>query len=393
MLGQEALASASVLIVGAGGLGCPSSLYLAAAGVGRLGILDYDTVEACNLHRQVAHREASAGAPKAHSLAATLRALNSSIVVVEHAVLLSVENVFDLLSGYNVVVDATDNVVTRYLLNDACVILGLPLVSGAALRLDGQLTTYNWRGPLAGATGASGEGSVEWRSPCYRCIFEEAPPAATVTSCDAGGVLGPIPGMIGTLQALEVIKCLAYGAPNYAGKLLIFSGDTGAFRTLQLRGRRPDCAVCGDTPTIVRECMSDYRAFCHASAPNDKPVALHLLDDAARITAEAFHAARQAADGSRPLVIDVRSAAQTAIFELPGSVAIPLGRLEESLNIVRALAAGEGAPRPIYCICRRGNDSQRAVLLLERHAIPASDVIGGLHAYAQAFPEAGVPIY
>lgn len=362
-----------MLVVGAGGLGCPVGLYLAAAGIGRIGIVDYDTVEVSNLHRQVAHRESRTDQGKAASLAATLRELNSTVRIEEHALLLASNNALSLVQAYDIVVDATDNAVTRYLLNDACVLADRPLVSGAALRLDGQLTVYHY-GP---------------DGPCYRCLYPEPPPPEAVTNCDAGGVLGPVPGLIGCLQALEVLKMIALeGPPNYVRRMLLFSGDTGAMRILTLRPRRADCAVCGEQPRITDLAVLDYGHFCRGAQPDDKGGTVHLLAPEERISPPELAALLQAGPGALTL-LDVRSAPHSDIFALPHSLAIPLADLPARL----AEIPPPGADRPpLICICRRGNDSQHAVRLLQQHGWSAKDVVGGLHAYARSV-DPRIPIY
>uniref|UniRef100_A0A8W7PPE1 THIF-type NAD/FAD binding fold domain-containing protein n=1 Tax=Anopheles coluzzii TaxID=1518534 RepID=A0A8W7PPE1_ANOCL len=224
--GQLKLKKASVLVVGAGGLGCPAALYLAGAGIGRIGVLDYDEVELTNLHRQLLHTEATVGLTKVTSVQSYLEQLNSQIEIETHHAQLTSENALALLEPYDVVVDATDNVATRYLLNDACVLLRKPLVSGSALQLEGQLTVYNYRG-----------------GPCYRCLFPTPPPPESVTNCGDGGVLGAITGVIGALQALETIKIILSNEGVLAGRLLLFDGQQSAFRNLKLRPKKPTCAL------------------------------------------------------------------------------------------------------------------------------------------------------
>ena len=351
-------------MVGCGGLGCPVALYLAAAGIGRLGLVDYDTVETSNLHRQVGHTEARCGATKVASLAITVAGLNSATIIDEHHCLLSAENALQVMGPYDVVVDATDNVVTRYLLSDACVLLGRPLVSGAALRLEGQLTTYHFGG-----------------GPCYRCLYPEPPGADFVTNCDQGGVLGPVPGLIGSLQALEVIKIVAMSQPNYSQRMLLFDGASGVFRTVRLRGRRDDCAVCGQDPSITQ--LIDYAVFCNSS-PDDKGVPVNLLAPVDRITVQDFEQLLANPEASFTL-LDVRSEMHSAIYALPNSLKIPLAVLPDRIKAL---------PKdiPVICICRRGNDSQQAVLLLKESGYAAKDVIGGLHQYSRQIDPA-CPIY
>lgn len=365
-------------------MGCPVSFYLAAAGVSRLGLVDYDTVEISNLHRQIGHKEVSKGTPKVVSLALALKDLNSNIKVEEHNLLLSNDNAVGIVSGYDLIIDATDNAVTRYLLNDACVLAGRrPLISGAALRLDGQLTTYNYG----------------MECPCYRCIYPDPPPASMITNCDVGGVLGPVPGMIGTLQAIEALKILAMEKANYAGKMLIFSGESGEFKTVKLRKRSAMCSVCGDSPSITK--LVDYSLFC-GSKPNDKSaMGISLLSSEERINVKEL--ALMFADQQRKkpfILLDVRSHIQSEIFTLPQTtLSIPLseleGRLGEVYNVINSQGrSGEPIETEIICICRRGNDSQRAVCLLKKHGFKMiKDVVGGIHEYARTIDPDQIPIY
>lgn len=353
--GQERLKAAAVLVVGAGGLGSPACLYLAAAGVGRLGIVDYDRVDVGNLHRQVIHGEDRLGATKAESARRTLGNVNSACAVEAHNCLLSRSNALELIQQYDLVLDASDNAATRYLINDASVLLGRPIVSGAALRFDGQLTTYGFRG-----------------SACYRCVYPQPPHAELVVNCDAGGVAGPVTGVIGSLQALEALRILAMGQSDYAGKLLLFNGLGGAFRTLTLRARSPACAVCGDAPTITRD-LPDYELFCGARA-DDKSPDLDLLGPADRITCRDFARCR-----SEVAILDVRPAGQLDICCFPGSINIPIGECPRRVAEIKSLAAG----RDLVVVCRRGNDSQLAVRLLKEAGVErVRDLIGGFRGYA-----------
>ncbi|CAG9825111.1 unnamed protein product [Phaedon cochleariae] len=247
--GQVALKNSKVLVVGVGGLGCPAALYLAAAGVGEISLMDYDEVELSNLHRQILHGQDNVNAPKVDSAQKALNRINSSIKIIplkEHA---NSETMTDLLNKnkYDVILDCTDNVASRYLLNDASVLHKIPLVSGSALRMEGQLTVYNYQG-----------------GPCYRCLFPSPPPAFTVTNCGDGGVLGAVPGVIGVLQALETIKVITKSMDVLSGSFLIFDGSNCSFRKIKLRQRNPKCVVCGDEPTITS--LIDYEQFCGSSA-------------------------------------------------------------------------------------------------------------------------------
>ncbi|KAM5245809.1 adenylyltransferase and sulfurtransferase MOCS3 [Ctenodactylus gundi] len=380
--GQLRLAASSVLIVGCGGLGCPLAQYLAAAGVGRLGLVDYDTIELSNLARQVLHDEALAGQAKAFSAAASLRRLNSEVECVPYAQALTPATALDLVRRYDVVADCSDNVPTRYLVNDACVLAGRPLVSASALRFEGQITVYHYDG-----------------GPCYRCVFPQPPPAETVTNCSDGGVLGVVTGVVGCLQALEVLKIAAGLGPSYSGSLLLFDALRGHFRTIQLRRRRPDCAACGERPTVTD--LQDYEAFCGSSA-TDKCRSLQLLSPEERVSVTDYK--RFLDSGTPHVLLDVRPQVEVNICRLPHALHIPLKHLErkdaESLKLLgEAIQEGKraiqgGAALPIYVICKLGNDSQKAVRILqslastqESSSFIVRDVSGGLMAWAAKIDE------
>ncbi len=234
--GQAKLLEARVLVVGAGGLGAPLLLYLAAAGVGTLGIVDHDRIDVSNLQRQVIHRTAGIGTPKVDSAAEAISALNPDVHVIRHAVTLDAENVTDLISGYDIVADGTDNFATRFLLNDACYFAAKPLVSAALLRFDGQLSTFK---PHAGPD-----------HPCYRCLFREPPPPDLIPSCSEAGILGSVPGTMGALQATEVLKELLGIGESLSGTLLIYDALGTVFRRIRVR-RDPECPLCGTRPSIT----------------------------------------------------------------------------------------------------------------------------------------------
>eukprot|EP00731_Ephydatia_muelleri_P023565 Em0015g1148a len=371
--GQLAVQSSSVLVVGVGGLGCPVAIYLAAAGIGEIGLVDYDNVELGNLHRQVLHTERTLGLSKVESAAAALKAMNSSTRISTHHILLNSQNALALLRLYDIVVDATDNVATRYLLNDACVLLQKPLISGSALRFEGQLTVYCWGG-----------------GPCYRCLFPSPPPPETVTSCSDGGVLGPVPGVIGTLQAMEVLKMAAGMNPSYSQRLLLFDAHSGDFRIVTLRPRNKQCVVCGDNPSI-RE-LIDYEQFC-GSGPNDKTPSIHLLTPADRITCADYKCMMD--QGVPHLVIDVRESTEYTMCRLEHSENFPLKQLKEEAMVakVSTLIGHIEAKLPtksgvqVVVVCRRGNDSQKAVRLLKAQLqvddVCIRDLVGGLTAWTE----------
>ncbi|KAM5194653.1 adenylyltransferase and sulfurtransferase MOCS3 [Mantella aurantiaca] len=371
--GQLRLSQCSVLVVGCGGLGCPLAQYLAAAGVGRLGLLDYDEVEMSNLHRQVLHSEERIGMPKAISMMAALRQLNTAVEYVPYQTMLSPANAVPLIRQYDIVADCSDNVPTRYLINDACVVAGKPLVSASALRWEGQLTIYNHQG-----------------GPCYRCLFPIPPPPETVTNCADGGVLGVIPGIMGCLQALEVVKMASGTAPSYSGIMLMYDALDGRFRNIRLRGRRADCSVCScESKSTILE---DYEAFCGSSA-SDKCRTLNLLTAADRMTVQEY---KQLLDDDVPhLLIDVRPQVEVDICHLPRSVHIPLSQLKAGniKDLLREKFMGteesDNHQKKLIVICKLGNDSQKAVKILQQVAgervgeLMVKDISGGLMAWAE----------
>jgi sulfur-carrier protein adenylyltransferase/sulfurtransferase len=313
--GQLRLKSSSVLVAGAGGLGSPVAMYLAAAGVGRIGIIDSDDVEPSNLHRQLLHGTADIGRKKTESAADSLRAMNPHVLVETHHARLTRDNALDILRGYDVVADGTDNFPSRHLVNDACVMLGIPNVSGSIHRFEGQLSVY------AHAAG-----------PCCRCLFREPPPAGLVPSCAESGVLGVLPGIVGTMQAAECIKLILGIGEPLVGRLLIVDALRMRFRTMSLE-RDPECVACGTHS--LRE-LPDYEAFC-GMAPDDAVPAVAPRELAAL-----------RAGGSAPSLIDVREPDEWEADRLSGAEHIPLGRLEKEVHRVTALE------REIVVYCRSG---------------------------------------
>jgi molybdopterin/thiamine biosynthesis adenylyltransferase len=249
--GQRKLTEAKVLIIGAGGLGSPAAMYLAAAGVGTLGILDFDRVDVTNLQRQLLHDTADVGRSKVDSAKERINELNPNVAVIPHDTTLTSVNAFDILGGYDVIVDGTDNFPVRYLVNDATQLLGKPLVYGSIYQFEGQASVF-LPGPNA---------------PCYRCLFPEPPPPGTVPSCAEGGVFGVLPGIVGSIQAVEAIKLILGIGESLVGRLLLFDSLTMEFRTLKLKWD-PDCPVCGKHPTVTQ--LIDYEQFC-GLAPGEAP--------------------------------------------------------------------------------------------------------------------------
>ncbi len=254
--GQRKLMDAGVLVIGAGGLGSPAAMYLAAAGVGTIGLVDFDRVELSNLQRQLLHDTDDVGRPKVESARDRLASLNPNVDVVTHETLLSSENAFEVLGAYDVVVDGTDNFPVRYLVNDACQMLGKPLVYGSIYQWEGQASVF-----LPGPD-----------TPCYRCLFPEPPPPGTVPSCAEGGVFGVLPGIVGSIQAAEAIKLVLGTGELLVGKLLLYDALRNEFTTVKLRWD-PDCPVCGKHPTVTE--LIDYEAFCGLAPGQAPPEAEH----------------------------------------------------------------------------------------------------------------------
>ncbi|KAK3128493.1 hypothetical protein QOZ80_6BG0462540 [Eleusine coracana subsp. coracana] len=370
--GQRKLSRSSILVVGAGGLGSPVALYLAACGVGCLGIVDGDDVELNNLHRQIIHKEAYVGKPKVKSAADACREINSSIKVVEHNHTLKPCNALEIVSKYDIVVDATDNLPTRYMISDCCVLLNKPLISGAALGLEGQLTVYHHNG-----------------SPCYRCLFPSPPPVAACQRCSDSGVLGVVPGVIGCLQALEALKVAAAVGEPLCGRMLLFDALAARIKIVKIRGRSPLCSICSESSVFMQEDFKkfDYENFTQSPMSDKSAPSVNLLPETARITCRDY---KKVVDNGEPhLLLDVRPAHHFQITSISQSVNIPLSMLEEKLTMLETSlketreASGSDKQASLYVVCRRGNDSQIAVQLLrEKGFISAKDIIGGLQSWA-----------
>ena len=349
--GQLKLKGARVLCIGAGGLGSPLLIYLAAAGIGRLGIIDFDVVDLSNLQRQILHRTADIGRAKTESAQDAIRQLNPHVNVVAHAERLSAANALNLFAAYDVVVDASDNFPTRYLANDACVFLGKPNVYGAIFRFEGQATVFF---PAQGG-------------PCYRCLYPEPPPPATVPNCAEAGVLGVLPGIVGCVQAIEVIKLILGQGNSLAGRFLLFNALEMKFRELKLK-RDPRCPVCGTSPTITQ--LIDYEAFCGMNTPASEPgiladeVTVHDMQNALR-------------DPSLHIrVVDVREPEELAIAHIGGVDALPLSVLPQRFR--------ELDPNQlIYLHCKSGGRSLKAVKFLQQRGYrQVKSVKGGITAWS-----------
>ena len=304
--GQKRLKNARVLCIGAGGLGSPLSLYLAAAGVGTLGLVDFDTVDLTNIQRQVLYSTADVGRPKLEAARQRLTELNPEIEIVPHAMHLASWNVLDLFKDYDIVADGTDNFPTRYLVSDACALLGKPNVYASIFRFEGQVSVFDAR-----------------RGPCYRCLFPEPPPPGLVPSCAEGGVLGVLPGIVGTLQALEVLKLILGAGDPLVGRLLMFDALAMRFRELPIR-KDASCAVCGKSPTVTAPV--DYNEFCQIRGA-EAEVDAHGVPT---LTVEEFHARRQAGEAFQ--LLDVREAHEYQIVQIPGSRLLPLSELPARMH-------------------------------------------------------------
>jgi adenylyltransferase/sulfurtransferase len=355
--GQRALLDARVLLIGAGGLGCPLAQYLAAAGVGTLGLVDFDVVDASNLHRQVLYGTADVGRPKLEVAAERVAAMNPDVSLELHALRLDAGNALELFAGYDVVVDGTDNFPTRYLANDACVLLGKPNVHGSIFRFDGQASVFDAR-----------------HGPCYRCLYPEPPPPGAVPSCAEGGVLGVLPGLVALIQATETLKLVTgIGEPLY-GRLLRIDALRMEFEEFRVK-KDPGCVLCGEHPTQTR--LIDYEGFC--GVPRHAP--------AFGETSAAALSARRAA-GERLLLLDVREADEVARARIEGATWIPLGELEAR---VEELAAWRGDT--VVAHCHHGARSARAcALLAERGFRRLENLRGGIEAWSLTVDPA-VPRY
>jgi adenylyltransferase/sulfurtransferase len=346
--GQRALLAARVLVIGAGGLGCPAAQYLAAAGVGTLGLVDFDVVDASNLQRQVLYGTADVGRPKLEVARERLRAMNPDVEVELHAARLDSGNALELFAGYDVVVDGADNFPTRYLSNDACALLGKPNVHGAVLRFEGQASVFDAR-----------------RGPCYRCLYPEPPPPGAVPNCAEGGVLGVLPGLVALVQATEVVKLVTGIGEPLIGRLLQVDALRMEFQEFRLH-KDPDCAVCGERPSVAG--LVDYEGFCGvpAAAPEAVP----------EVSAPEL-AARRAA-GSELLLLDVREPEEHATARIEGARLIPLSALEARVGEIAAWRT-----RAVVVHCHRGGRSARACRWLREQGFErVENLAGGIEAWS-----------
>jgi molybdopterin/thiamine biosynthesis adenylyltransferase/rhodanese-related sulfurtransferase len=350
--GQKKLKAARVLCVGAGGLGSPLALYLAAAGIGTLGIVDFDVVDESNLHRQVLYGTADVGRPKLESAAERVADVNPNVRVVPFETRLTSENALEILAEFDVVADGTDNFPTRYLVNDACVLLGKPNVYASIFRFEGQASVF-WAD----------------QGPCYRCLYPEPPPPGMVPSCAEGGVLGILPGLLGTIQATETIKLvLGVGSP-LVGRLLLVDALGMSFREVRLK-KNPDCPVCGPDPTVTR--LIDYEEFCGVPAA---PAAPEEAETPEEISVEALK--RKMDEGESFVLLDVREPYELEVNSLPGSVNVPLARVPGALDRFRP-------EDEIVVVCKVGARSAQAAQFLRANGFSkARNLTGGIDRWAR----------
>ncbi|MBI1789795.1 MAG: molybdopterin-synthase adenylyltransferase MoeB [Acidobacteria bacterium] len=351
MDGQLKLKQAKVLLIGTGGLGAPLGMYLAAAGIGRIGLVDFDVVDFTNLQRQVIHGTKDVGRKKLDSAAETMTDINPYVRIDRHEVALSSENALDILKDYDIVVDGTDNFPTRYLVNDACVLLGKPNVYGSIFRFEGQATVFAYQG-----------------GPCYRCLYPEPPPPGLVPSCAEGGVLGILPGVVGLIQATETVKLILGKGEPLVGRLMLYDALAMRFRELKLR-KNPECPICGDHRTITQ--LIDYHQFCgvplHEPAP--APGTAEGEIDAAEVKARIDR-------GDDFLLIDVREPHEYQICCIPTARLIPLGELPKR---VHELSTADD----IVCHCKSGMRSAKAVEFLKQAGFrKVKNLKGGILAWS-----------
>lgn len=349
--GQRKLKDGSILCIGAGGLGSPVALYLAAAGVGRLGIVDFDKVDFTNLQRQIIHRSEDVDRLKVESAKEHVQSINPGVNVMTYNTRLSRDNVADIIKDYDIVVDGTDNFPTRYLVNDACVFQKKPNIYGSIFRFDGQATVF-----------------YPYKGPCYRCLFPEPPPPGMVPSCAEGGVLGVLPGVIGVIQATEAIKLIIGKGDPLTGRLLLYNALTMRFREVRLR-RDTDCPVCGDKPTIKE--LVDYEEFCGLGRGEEAEAGSAEYDVSPKEAKELLE------KDQRAVLLDVREAHEYEIVHIDGARLIPLNELHLRTNEL-------DTSDTIVVHCHHGPRSQQAIKVLERFGFKKlKHVHGGIDKWAE----------
>jgi adenylyltransferase/sulfurtransferase len=361
MEGQKRLKAASVLLIGAGGLGSPLGLYLAAAGIGRIGLVDFDVVDFSNLQRQVLHGTPDVGRPKLQSARQKLNAINPEVTLDLYETRLTSANALSILANYDIVIDGTDNFPTRYLVNDACVLLDKPNVYGSIFRFDGQASVF-W--PPHG--------------PCYRCLYPEPPPPGEVPSCAEGGVLGILPGLVGCIQATEAVKLILGKGSPLVGRLLLYDALQMKFQEFKVR-RNTQCPVCGDRPTITK--LIDYEQFCGVRG-QEGPVP--AVAASAEITVEELKARLDR--GDKVYILDVRNPEEFQIGRIPGSILVPLPQLAQRFTELPK-------DRDMVVHCKSGMRSAKAIQFLRQQGFERlKNLKGGILAWADRI-DPSVPKY
>ncbi|MFP4634814.1 MAG: molybdopterin-synthase adenylyltransferase MoeB [Nitriliruptoraceae bacterium] len=361
MPGQERLKAAKVLLVGTGGLGSPLALYLAAAGVGTIGLVDDDVVDASNLQRQIIHGTSDVGTHKVDSARRSIHEINPHVEVVEHRTLLTSENALEILGDYDLVIDGTDNFPTRYLVNDACVLLGIPNVYGSIFRFEGQLSVF-----------------YAEEGPCYRCMFPEPPPPGMVPNCAEGGVLGIMAGHIGTAQGIEGVKLITSAGEPMVGRLGLYDALAQEWTYVKVN-KDPDCPVCGENPTVTE--LIDYEEFCGMPAHDGEVETDRSLADLEILPNEYA----EIADKPDVELIDVREPHEYEINRIPGAVLIPMDTLPGRLS--------ELDPTKEYVVhCRSGQRSLESTELLRGAGFKARSMRGGINLYAKQVDDS-IPVY
>jgi adenylyltransferase/sulfurtransferase len=349
MEGQKRLKAASVLLIGAGGLGSPLALYLAAAGIGRIGLVDFDVVDFSNLQRQVLHGTPDVGRPKLHSAKDRLQAINPEVIVDLFETRLTSQNALRICDPYDIIIDGTDNFPTRYLVNDVCVLLGKPNVYGSIFRFDGQASVF-----------------FPPQGPCYRCLYPEPPPPGEVPSCAEGGVLGILPGLIGCIQATEAIKLIIGKGEPLIGRLVLYDALAMTFREFKVR-RNPRCPICGDHPTITR--LIDYEQFCGVRSQEAPAAAVDGETTVEELKARLDH-------GEKILILDVRNPEEVQICRIPGTMVIPLPDLPRRYQEL-------DRNQEMVVHCKSGVRSAKAIAFLRQQGFTRlKNLKGGILAWA-----------
>lgn len=369
MAGQQKLKAASVLLIGAGGLGSPLAMYLAAAGVGRIGLVDYDVVDYTNLQRQIIHGTKDVGRPKLASAKARILDINPHVTVDSYEIPLTSENALEVMAPYDIIIDGTDNFPTRYLTNDACVLLGKPNVYGSIFRFEGQVSVFYAK-----------------EGPCYRCLFPEPPPPGLVPSCAEGGVLGVLPGTVGAMQATEAIKLILGVGEPLIGRLLLYDALSMTFNEFKLR-KNPNCPICSERPTLTG--LIDYEQFCGMPAHDRSHYQAGQEVSGSEVAQISPAGLRQRLDnGDKLFILDVREPHEWDISNLSplGAVLIPKGQILERMNELDTAAE-------MVVHCRSGVRSAEIIRLLRQHGFNKMwNLDGGINRWAKEV-DASLPVY